>query len=122
MEYAKAVIRYFNCNPHCERVLRRIVRWNERASFEWNMKYVNLKSPANVRKFITRFGLKYIGMRKNKTSKPKINPGGLEKLSTLGYTYEQIGRLHRVSKQRIEQIIRKWRNEKRGNHYAKNNH
>ena len=116
MQYDKAVNRYFNCNKRAWGVLKKLVRWEPGFTFAENCKRVGFEVYGPARNFVCRFKLRCKGSNPlkgiYKIRDVKINPARLDKIRNMGYTYEQIGKLEGVSRQRIEQIMARYRRGK----------
>lgn len=107
----KAIEIYISKRNPPERIIRRIMSWNEEATISENGKL--LKSPySSVHMFARRFGLKYKQAKMGRVPKyPPISRAfrDVAKIIALrkdGMTFREIGERYSVTRQRIEQIVR----------------
>lgn len=111
MNYKKAVRLYFAKSPQSAGVLKKMIAWDEGKTLSENMRLTGIAPHTQAYRFAKRFGLKYTGgwMRKNEPQAQRIKFYKVDKLRDMGYTLQEIGRLHGVTRQRIEQISRRQR-------------
>lgn len=112
MRYSDAVRLYFERNPQSAGVLKKLMSWNARLSIAQNQSKLGMYDYAAAHRLAYKFGLKFKDENERKTARQKIFARGVEKLQDMGYTYEQIGKLHGVSRQRIETMMRRLRQRK----------
>ena len=99
-----AISLYFKKNPQSFGVLQKLMKWDQRLSCRENAARVPFCSFFAAWRFAVKFGLEFKGTGRRELKKNN-RTRGVEKLRKLGYTYQEIGRLHKVSRQRIAQIL-----------------
>ena len=89
--------------------------WDEGLTIYANIKRLGTMTDTYPRAFARNYRLRFIGKkpRTQKVDMTRINPGGVDKLRNAGYTYRQIALLHGVTRQRIEQIMSRWKYQRK---------
>lgn len=110
MNYLSAVTLYFKKNPQNARILRRLMEWDGSVSVGENAKRMGTmtKNYPHILNLARKYHLGYSGLGWRYKDKPDLKKKWerLVKMRKRGCTYQRIGRLLKVSRQRVEQIIR----------------
>ena len=100
MKEKEAIDLYFSKNPRNKMVVDRIIAWDESKTMRENVKIGGFSNVTNASSFAVRFGLGYRQVKK----KCDIKREAIFKLVEKGLTFEEIGKLLGVSKQRVHQM------------------
>ena len=107
MKYDEASRLYFANNPQSAKTLKNIMRWNPMKTVAQNARQLHVQYHT-ARAIADRFRLRF-----QDVDLTKLKLGEVDKLSKMGYTYEQIGKLYDVSRQRVGQLVHYWRKKKK---------
>lgn len=111
MKYEKAIGCYFKRNKQARKSFDRILYWDSNKTLTQNAERFQI-SASLARTFSLIYRLKYYKKNSLQNNEIKNFAKALDKLRRLGYTYEQIGRLHKMTRQRVFQILRDFKKGK----------
>jgi len=99
---------YVAGNRHCQKVLRILQRWDEKKTLRVLSKELKLNQ-GRLRSIAKQYNLAFVHVvrYRNGQSRVAFNTRKIKSLLNLGFTYEEIGRVYNVSRQRIHQVLGK---------------